>query len=148
MALLDLESISPELFGLSPMAIQQRHDEAFDVEAVTEEFFKEYARLFTLVEQLIAGFTDPEQKRLFTQRLFNRLMFIAFIQKKGWLKFDSQADYLSVLWGAYKRDHSKKTNFYQDRLKLLFFSGLNTPVGERSLTFATLVEKIGNGPGR
>jgi hypothetical protein len=31
------------------------------------------------------------------------LMFIAFIQKKGWLKLDGQTDYLSVLWESYHR---------------------------------------------
>ena len=40
----DLESIQADLFGLSPLAIQQRHDEAFDVEAVTDQFFKEGIR--------------------------------------------------------------------------------------------------------
>jgi hypothetical protein len=31
----------------------------------------------------VQGIADPERGRLFTQRLFNRLMFLAFIQKKG-----------------------------------------------------------------
>jgi len=82
-AMLDLFALSPEVTGLSPLTIQQRHDQAFDGEAVTKRFFEEYARVFARVEGLIAGFDDPERKRLFTQRLFNRLMFIAFIQKKG-----------------------------------------------------------------
>jgi hypothetical protein len=52
LSMLDLESIRPDLFGLSPLEIQNRHDEAFDVEPVTQEFFHEYARVF---EQLEAG---------------------------------------------------------------------------------------------
>jgi hypothetical protein len=87
--LLDLADVSPDLFGLSPLAIQQRHDQAFDVEPVTKEFFHEYRRIFEEVEEAITGFgRDKDRKRLYTQRLFNRLMFIAFIQKKGWLKFN------------------------------------------------------------
>ena len=82
--------------------------------------------MFGRVEQFTTGFTDPERKRLFTQRLFNRLMFIAFIQKKGWLKFDSQTDYLSALWEAYQSERSRGSNFYNSRLKNLFFLGLNT----------------------
>jgi type I restriction-modification system DNA methylase subunit len=101
--------------------------EAFDVEKVTREFFRQYARIFTDVEKRIKGFRDTAQKRLFTQRLFNRLMFIKFIQKKGWLKLDSQTNYLSALWRAYTQNGDSSTNFYLDRLKLLFFSGLNTP---------------------
>ncbi len=126
--LLDLADVSSDLFGLSPLAIQQRHDVAFDVEPVTKEFFSEYRRIFEEVEEAITGFgRDKDRKRLFTQRLFNRLMFIAFIQKKGWLKFNEDADYLAALWKAHLKDDSvSDKNFYRDRLKRLFFDGLNT----------------------
>ena len=100
---------------------------AFDVEKVTREFYREYRRVFEHVEELIEGFDDSESKRLFTQRLFNRLMFIAFIQKKGWLKLDSQTNYLSAIWNAHSSESDSNTNFYRDRLRLLFFAGLNTP---------------------
>ena len=126
--LLDLADVSPDLFGLSPLAIQERHDQAFDVEPVTKEFFHEYRRIFEEVEEAITGFgRDKDRKRLYTQRLFNRLMFIAFIQKKGWLKFNGDADYLAALWKSHLKDNSiSDKNFYRDRLKHLFFDGLNT----------------------
>ncbi|KAB8335152.1 N-6 DNA methylase [Scytonema tolypothrichoides VB-61278] len=124
-SLLDLESINPDA---SPLDIQTRHDEAFDVEAVTQEFFKEYRKTFEKVESLIQWTTDSERKRLFTQKLFNRLMFIGFIQKKGWLKFQGRIDYLPALWKAYQdEDGVSNRNFYRDRLSHLFFSGLNNP---------------------
>ncbi len=126
LALIDLELIQAASFELSPLAVQQRHDEAFDVEAVTREFYRKYRKVFEYVEKLIKGVGDSERKRLFAQRLFNRLMFIAFIQKKGWLKFNSQTNYLSALREAYKRDSFPEKNFYRDRLKLLFFAGLST----------------------
>lgn len=125
-AMLDLDSISPSLFGLSPLEIQQRHDVAFDVEPVTQEFFQEYARVFAAVERSVEGVKGAERKRLFTQRLFNRLMFVAFIQKKGWLNFDGDYDYLSALWSAHKKESRANKNFYLDRLKPLFFIGLNS----------------------
>jgi len=126
--LLDLADVSQDLFGLSPLAIQERHDQAFDVEPVTKEFFHEYRRIFEEVEEAITGFgRDKDRKRLYTQRLFNRLMFIAFIQKKGWLKYNGDADYLAALWKAHLKDDSvSDKNFYRDRLKRLFFDGLNT----------------------
>ncbi len=133
--LLDLADVSPDLFGLFPLAIQQRHDFAFDVEPVTREFFTEYRRIFEEVEEAITGFgRDKDRKRLYTQRLFNRLMFIAFIQKKGWLKFNGDAEYLTALWKAHLKDNSvSDKNFYRDRLRLLFFSALNNP-GEVNIT--------------
>ncbi|MBE9501299.1 MAG: Eco57I restriction-modification methylase domain-containing protein [Chloroflexi bacterium] len=109
------------------LEVELKHENAFDVEKVTEEFFRQYAQVFEYVEEQIQGFKEGETKRLFAQRLFNRLMFIAFIQKKGWLRLDSQRSYLTALWEAYAHENSSKTNFYRDRLKLLFFSGLNTP---------------------
>lgn len=125
-AMLDLETIQRDLRNIAPLAIQARHDDAFDVEAVTSKFFEEYRRVFQQVERLIEGFDEPDRKRLFTQRLFNRLMFVAFIQKKGWLRIDGRTDYLDALWRAYRRDTAADKNFYRDRLKLLFFVGLNT----------------------
>jgi predicted RNase H-like HicB family nuclease len=124
-SLLDLERISPTA---APLDIQTVHDEAFDVEAVTQEFFKEYRRTFEKVEGLIQGIGGDERKRLFTQKLFNRLMFIAFIEKKGWLKFQGSTDYLTAFWKYYQTDEeTPNKNFYRDRLSHLFFSGLNNP---------------------
>jgi type I restriction-modification system DNA methylase subunit len=136
-AMLDVESISPSLFGISPLEIQKRHDEAFDVQPVTREFYRDYDRVFKHVEEMIEGFDDKsrnkekakrekERKRLYTQRLFNRLMFIGFIQKKGWLKFNGHTDYLATLWRDYEHEDSERKNFYRDRLKPLFFQGLST----------------------
>jgi TaqI-like C-terminal specificity domain/Eco57I restriction-modification methylase len=122
-SLLDLEKIP----NASPLDIQARHDEVFDVEAVTQEFFREYRKTFEKVESLIQWATSNEQKRLFTQKLFNRLMFIAFIEKKGWLKFHKRTDYLSALWESYQKDGASDKNFYRDRLSHLFFIGLNNP---------------------
>ncbi|MEM7557204.1 MAG: hypothetical protein AAF378_24570 [Cyanobacteria bacterium P01_A01_bin.84] len=123
--LLDLESIKSDA---SVLEIQQQHDEAFDVEAVTDQFFKEYRKTFEKVEGLIKWSVDSEQKRLFTQKLFNRLMFIRFIEKKGWLKFQKRTDYLSALWEYYRDENGGiEKNFYRDRLSHLFFSGLNNP---------------------
>lgn len=126
LSLLDLESLNSDA---SPLEIQQRHDDAFDVEVVTNKFFTQYRQIFDKVEGLIQPtLRDNERRRLFTQKLFNRLMFIAFIQKKGWLKFKDKADYLSALWQDYQQDNSTANkNFYRDRLSHLFFEGLNNP---------------------
>ncbi len=125
LSLLDLESFNSD----SPLEIQKQHDEAFDVEVVTQKFFSEYRQVFERVEKLIQGINISEQKRLYTQKLFNRLMFIGFIQKKGWLQYNGQTDYLSALWKAYCKEQTKQSNFYRDRLSHLFFSGLNNSSG-------------------
>ncbi|MDP2948264.1 MAG: TaqI-like C-terminal specificity domain-containing protein [Chloroflexota bacterium] len=106
-------------------------DRAFDVEAVTKDFFEKYREVFKQVEELIQGFTDAEKKRLFTQTLFNRLMFIYFLSRKGWLTFNGNPDYLNTLRKDYPAQSEDK-NFYNSRLKALFFAGLNN---ERSTNF-------------
>lgn len=112
--------------NVNPNTIQTLHDEGFDVEPVTKEFFCEYGRIFDDVETTIRGIRNSDHKHLFTQRLFNRLMFLAFIQKKGWLRFDGNTDYLDALWESYRTEKIvANRNFYRDRLKPLFFIGLN-----------------------
>ena len=119
------EKSGKESGELSPLEVQAAHDKAFDVESVTRRFFDKYRDVFVRVEGL-SGDLHPERKRLFAQRLFNRLMFLAFIQKKGWLRFGDRRDYLPALFEAYREDEYDE-NFYRDRLKHLFFTGLNTP---------------------
>ena len=109
-------------------------DQAFDVEPVTREFFAEYKRIFEGAMVSVAGFGEGEEesKRTFVQTLFNRLMFVYFLSRKGWLRFGENADYLNALW----RDYGKGLgdgNFHRDRLRPLFFSGLNNP-NSRDLT--------------
>jgi type I restriction-modification system DNA methylase subunit len=118
------DSYGKGITELEPLEIQTQHDKAFDVEKVTDKFFDEYKLVFQSVEGSIEGIKDPEQKRLFTQKLFNRLMFIAFVQKKGWLDFNGSKDYFKALWLDYKKSKSAG-NFYSDRLSHLFFKGLN-----------------------
>jgi len=147
LSMLDIETFGGDLSRLSALEIQARHDEAFDVERVTKKFFEQYGVVFHLVERLIRGIPETDRKRLFTQRLFNRLMFIAFIQKKGWLRYQGDSNYLSALRKAYARQADPAGNFYRDRLQVLFFAGLNTEVDVMGINRgAFMKELIGDVP--
>lgn len=104
---------------------------AFKVEPLFKEFYREYDAAFKKVEAaILPTLPDKETLRLFTQRLFNRLMFLAFVERKGWLRLDNRVDYLRALWDRYtaERRTAKGTpNFYRDHLTPLFFEGLNQP---------------------
>jgi methylase of polypeptide subunit release factors len=104
---------------------------AFKVEPLFKEFYHDYDAVFRKVEASIAPtLPDKEKLRLFTQRLFNRLMFLAFIARKGWLRFDARTDFLPALWDQYTarlRTARGTSNFYRDHLVPLFFEGLNQP---------------------
>ena len=100
------------------------------MEPVTREFFRAYKEIFKDTESKIAGFGNDadgvEDKHRFTQMLFNRLMFIYFVSRKGWLTFTGDPDYLNALWKAYNSTPGD-ANFYDARLASLFFEGLNNP---------------------
>ena len=101
-------------------------DQAFDVEPVTNAFFQAYQRVFDATERRITGFgDDADAKRRFVQTLFNRLMFVYFLSRKGWLAFNGDKDYLNALWRDYRAAEGQRKNFYVDRLRPLFFAGLN-----------------------
>jgi Eco57I restriction-modification methylase len=92
---------------------------AFDVERVTERFFTSYRDAFERVEtEVRRTIRDYEHARLYTQRLFNRLMFIYFIQKKGWLTFNGDKNYLRALFAEAQKNSE---SFLRDRLYWLFF---------------------------
>ena len=96
---------------------------AFDVETVTKKFFAEYQRVFEQVEAAVEGIPESEkaQRRLYTQRLFNRLMFLRFIEKKKWLTYNGDSDYLRALFNA---ANEADENFLNERLYWAFFNGL------------------------
>ena len=133
LSMLDIQTIDAGLFGVTAQHIQDRHDEAFDVAKVSKSFFDEYKRVFEVMRDAVKGFgtSDEEKDRrhLFTQRLFNRLMFLRFIQKKGWLTIDGNTDYLAALWASHGKLKQDGKNFYTDRLRLLFAALNNERAG-------------------
>ena len=129
-------------------SIRAALEEAFDVEPVTKRFFQEYKRVFEAAEERLSGFgpDEKEDRRLFVQTLFNRLMFVYFLSRKGWLTFSGDKDYLNALWNDY-RAASLRTNFYISRLAPLFFAGLNNPQSRNlSRDNPVLHDRIGDIP--
>ena len=118
-------------YGRLGKSIHEAIRDAFSVEPVTKAFFLAYRDIFQESESKITGFgSDPggrEDRRLFTQTMFNRLMFVYFLSRKGWLSFDGDTDYLNALWSDYQRETGEASNFYNEKLASLFLAGLNNP---------------------
>lgn len=95
---------------------------AFDVEPVTERFFEDLKAVFGRIQALLPP--DMGDTTLFVQRLLNRLLFLQFVSKKGWLRLGGRTDYLKALFEA---SSVAKENFYADRLYPAFFRLLGTP---------------------
>ena len=101
---------------------------------------------FAQVENAIEGIpeAETETRRLYTQRLFNRLMFLRFIEKKGWLTYNGDRNYLRALFDATAVSETDE-NFLNDRLFWAFFHGLGNAAGLREESGAA-VERRGEVP--
>ena len=74
----------------------QRAEEAFNIESVTDEFFKKYCELFfrmkeeldKILESDAAVKADFEAKEIktvdFAKKTLGQMAFLYFLQKKGW----------------------------------------------------------------
>ena len=132
-AMLDLASISSDIDGLSPLAIQTGHEKAFDVEAVTKQFFEDYKSVFHDLQDDLTGQTaDKRWAHDYALQFLNRCMFLYFIQRKGWLGEDSE--FLRSFWESYQvalnpdsiGATSVQADSFVDRwLNVLFFEAFN-----------------------
>jgi adenine-specific DNA-methyltransferase len=123
--------------GLSATQLYAVQCEAFNVERITDAFYREYTLRFRAAQQrikqenpAIAAFSDPTRLHTFTQRLFGRLMFLYFLQKKGALNGNHQ-----FIKSWYEEAVRREENFYRWVLEPLFFETLNRPRREAQSRF-------------
>ena len=123
-AMLDLAAISPDLEGLSPLDIQKRHEAAFDVEAVTKQFFEDYQSVFhDLQTDLVGQTADRRWAHDYALQFLNRCMFLYFIQRKRWLGDDTE--FLRSFWESYQGTDEPADSFVDRWLNILFFEAFN-----------------------
>ena len=70
---------------------------------------------------------EQESKKLFVQTLFNRLMFVYFLSRKGWLTFNRRHRQSQCSVARLPGPAPTRTTSTDDRLYHLFFFGLNNP---------------------
>ena len=114
-------------------------EEAFSIEKVTKEFFKEYKNLFDmLIKELnnnhsfkIQAAKSNINTENFAKISLGQIIFLYFLQKKGWLGVPA-----NKTWGEgdrcflrhlFKKSRSESKNFFNDYLEPLFYNTLNNP---------------------
>jgi len=123
-------------------------EDAFSVEAVTKEFFKKYVELFGKIHEALEKLTATDKILRdeftargvntveFAKKLMGQIVFLYFLQKKGWLGVARGHD-----WGSGPRDflrrmadgeHGQYDNFFNDALEPLFYDTLSTDRGHEA----------------
>lgn len=118
--------------------------EAFSVEKISKEFFTKYKELYHKLVQDITVANGKENKTqeeqelhdksfefmknekdisFYIKKLLGRIVFLYFVQKKGWL--DNDKRFLSNLFHKHTLKYPDG-NFYDEVLEDLFFNALNT----------------------
>ena len=123
-------------------------EEAFSVEAVTKEFFTKYAELFEEIQKALDKLVGKDKTIRdeftakgvntvdFAKKLMGQIVFLYFLQKKGWLGVAKGND-----WGSGPRDFLRRlaneeyinyANFFNDILEPLFYDTLATDRGHEA----------------
>lgn len=139
--------INPELtnktfldrIGNGDFSILEKIKEAFSVEKVTKEFYLEYRKLFEgLLSELSKNHTFKNEANKnnistdnFAKKLLGQIVFLYFVQKKGWLGVPSGSKWgegnKNFMGDLFREALKKKANFFNDYLEKLFYNALNNP---------------------
>lgn len=112
--------------------------EAFSVEQLSKSFFKSYNEHYIMFVNYLSDNNTHDFKssifhgnektiRDFVKKMMGRIVFLYFLQKKGWLGAqqddfsDGDKNFMRTFWDS----SEKNERFYSSHLSRLFFEGLN-----------------------
>ena len=127
-----------ELLQMNISRVTGRLAAALDIERVTKRFYNEFSGLRLEFIDMIQGIERDADRFWYASVLLNRLMFIYFLQKRGYIQGNS--NYLDA-----KLDESKARGpdrYYREFLDALFFEGFAKPLHERGESARRLLGPI------
>ncbi len=132
-----------EKITLTDIGSKVREQFNTNAEKVTKKFYQEFKNQHTAFLKFIEGIESVVDKEWYASLMLNRLMFIYFIQKKGFL--DNNINYLSdkLRETKKKKGENKFYNFYRNFLLVLFHKGFGLPENERT---KEIIKEIGKVP--
>ncbi|MFO1420708.1 MAG: DNA methyltransferase [Candidatus Competibacteraceae bacterium] len=112
----------------------------FDVERVTKRFYEQFQKEHAAFLKFVAGIPDSADRAWYASAMLNRLMFVYFMQRKGFL--DGDRDYLRNRLNQCRRERGEDRfySFYRYFLLRLFHEGLGGR--DRSPELDTLLGRI------
>lgn len=114
---------------IDDLDIEKIHKDAFDIERVTDKFFEEFKIQIEYFTKHIEGLELDEDRKSYALLLLSRMIFLYFIQQKGWLN-----GVKNYLYDRFQYCLINDKNYYNDILKPLFFECLNTPFEDNLFT--------------
>lgn len=111
-------------------------EEVFSIREVTRSFYQDFGEIFRDdLQEAIHGLEDPEENlNAYTRTVVNRVLFLLFIEEKGWL--DGDVDYVE---NKYEQVVEREDmHVYDDLFEPLFFEALS----EQGTTESDLLGRI------
>lgn len=119
--------------------VADRLQKSLDVEQVTKKFYKEFELEHQEFLGYIRGIDKESDRRWYVSVILNRLMFVYFLQKKGFLD-NGDTQYLSKKLQASQKQGVDR--FFNEFLETLFFEGFAKPERDRSREVKALIGKV------
>ena len=139
----DLEfTLQQEAAGLSITDVTDTVRRALDVERVTKRFYDRFQSELKAFQEFVNGIAEQSSRQWYASLMLNRLMFVYFIQKQGFL--DGDSDYLRNRLHKVQESAGagRFQTFYRLFLRRLFHEGLGQPEAQRDPELARLLGKV------
>lgn len=115
---------------------------AFDRDRISKSFYDKFKAQHEAFADFIEGLSAASDKAWYASLMLNRLMFVYFIQKKGFL--DGDENYLANRMAQVQAAAGKGKfhSFYRQFLRRLFHEGLGQAKGERNPELTRLIGDV------
>lgn len=131
-------TIKAEEDGITVIDVAGRLKAGFDVAPITKRFYDGFQAEHKRFLARITGIRDEGTKRWYASIMLNRLMFIYFIQEKGFL----DGDPLYLQTKLRESASTGKDRYLECYLFPLFFECLSKPLEHRAPEFATRIGTV------
>ena len=131
-----VQKLQPLAFSLqkepSIAEVTGRARKAFDVDRVTKRFYTRFKAEHDAFLDFVEGIPLTDDRAWYASLMLNRLMFIYFVQKKGFL--DGDPDYLRnrLTMTQQRRGPDRFLSFYRHFLRRFFHEGLGRQPEDRA----------------
>ena len=135
-------TLDDEARGIGISDVTSRVRKAFDVEKVTRRFYDRFRTELTAFGNFIEGITAQGDRDWYASLMLNRMMFVYFVQKQGFL--DNDTDYLRnrLKMVQEQSGDGRFQQFYRLFLLRLFHEGLGQPEAQRAPELVALLGRV------